>query len=187
MFVSLASYTLPALYLAFVARPQDLRKKYGHWAVVTGASSGIGKALTKKLATQGVNVIMIALDNDMLRDTHAKLQAEFSAVELRAVGVDLGRYGDGDLDYMRAIREMTDDVPVSIVFNNAGYLLMGFFERRDADAHVVNLECNSICGVRIIHHFYSRMVAEHIKGCIAITSSAACYLVRCFVHILHLF
>lgn len=177
MFISLTAYLVPTFYLSCLAQPQDLRKKYGNWAVVTGASSGIGKAITEDLAEQGVNVVMIALENDLLHESHAELQKQYGAVELRAVGVDLGHYGEGDNDYMKLIREATDDIPVSIVFNNAGYLLMGFFEKRNIDAHISNLECNSVSGVRIIHHFYSRMVTEGIKGCVVLTSSAASFLV----------
>lgn len=50
--ISLAVYLLPLVLLSFFARKQDLRKKYGDWAVVTGGSSGIGKALTKKFLEQ---------------------------------------------------------------------------------------------------------------------------------------
>lgn len=179
-FISLSLYLLPTFYLSYLARPQDLRKKYGTWAVVTGASSGIGKALTEHLAQQGVNVIMVALDNDMLLETHKELQAQYGAVELRAVGVDLGKTCEtgSEPEYMDKIRKVADDVDVSVVFSNAGYLTMGFFERREADAHVSQLECNAISGIRIIHLFYTRMIEKNIKGCICITSSAACFLVR---------
>lgn len=49
--VSLALYLIPIVLLSF-AKPQDLRRKYGEWALVTGGSSGIGKALVRKLASQ---------------------------------------------------------------------------------------------------------------------------------------
>lgn len=170
-------YLIPLLYLSFIARPQNLRKKYGAWALVTGASSGIGKALVEKLMRQGVNTILVALDDDMLQATCKHMRRRYGGVELRAVGVDLSK---SPKEYMRRIRQATDDVSISMVFSNAGYLAMGFFEQRDAQAHVANLECNAIAGVRIIHHFYKRMVDENIKGCISITSSAACFLV-CYV------
>lgn len=50
--LSLIFYLVPIVYLSVIARPQDLRKNYGDWAVVTGGSSGIGKAVARKLAAQ---------------------------------------------------------------------------------------------------------------------------------------
>lgn len=52
MFLSLSLYLVPYFFLTFFARPQNLREKYGDWAVVTGGSSGIGAALVRKLAAQ---------------------------------------------------------------------------------------------------------------------------------------
>lgn len=49
--LSLTLYFLPTMLLCLL-KPQNMRKKYGNWAVVTGGSSGIGKAITRLLASQ---------------------------------------------------------------------------------------------------------------------------------------
>lgn len=180
MFLSLAVYLLPNLYFSLVARPQNLRKKYGDWAIVTGASSGIGRAIAEKLASQAINIVLVALADKALETTHTELNRKYPGIKLRAVGADLSKDPDR---YMNDIRAATDDVRVTMVFSNAGYLLMGFFEKRHIDAHVANIECNAIAGTRIAHHFYSRMVEEGNKGCIVFTSSAACFLVRAQIFI----
>ena len=52
------SYVLPILAIAVLPVP-DLKKKYGAtWALVTGSSSGIGKSLARRLAQQGLNVVV---------------------------------------------------------------------------------------------------------------------------------
>lgn len=181
MLVSLTAYLFPNFYFSLIARPQNLRQKYGDWAIVTGASSGIGRAIAKKLASQGVNVVLVALADKALEDAHAELNQKYPGVKLRAVGADLSKDHDR---YMSDIRGATDDVRITMVFSNAGYLLMGFFEKRDIDAHVANIECNAIAGVRIAHHFYNRMIEDGNKGCIAFTSSAVCFMVRTFTAIL---
>lgn len=176
--VSLAIYLLPLAYLQFVARPQDLRAKYGDgWCVLTGGSTGIGRALARKLASQGIPIVLVALDDAFLPEAVAELARDFPDVAVRPVPVDLSAEPEV---YMKAVRDATDDVSVSMLMNNAGFLLMGFFHDRPVAAHVANAECNAMAAVRLTHHFYKRMADEHVKGCITFTSSAALFMVRFF-------
>merc|ERR1719198_2222396 len=65
--IAVFSYLVPQL-LANLRGVQNLKKRYGaDWALVTGASSGIGKALTVQLAEQGLNVVLVALDDALLQ------------------------------------------------------------------------------------------------------------------------
>lgn len=74
----------------------DLKAKYrASWALVTGGSSGIGKAITEKLAGQNINVVIVSLDDDLLKTSVTELKKRFPKVEFRAIGVDLsGSTGD---------------------------------------------------------------------------------------------
>ena len=81
--LSLLTFLLPFLVLAFVWKPQNLKEKYKcEWALVTGSSSGIGKVLTEKLCEQGLNVVMVALDDKLLDDSHKEIAAKFPAVQV---------------------------------------------------------------------------------------------------------
>lgn len=58
--------------------PQDLKKKYqAQWALVTGGSSGIGRAIVDRLALQGLNVCVVSIDDDLLKNTVKELKAAF--------------------------------------------------------------------------------------------------------------
>ncbi len=64
-FIWLLTYSIPQLYM--VLRPvPDLKKRYNA-TLVTGAGSGIGKAIAFKLASQGLNVVIVSLDDDFLK------------------------------------------------------------------------------------------------------------------------
>lgn len=72
------------------------------WAVVTGGSGGIGKAICVRLARQGINVVVAALDDKLLAETVAELRAAHPQLSIRSCPVDMGKPG-----YVDAIKEAT--------------------------------------------------------------------------------
>src|SRR5262249_51187789 len=73
----------------------DLRTRFGEWAVVTGASSGIGATFARKLAGARMNLVLVARRIDLLKELRRRLTDEHG-VEIRCVQVDLSQ--DGCLD-----------------------------------------------------------------------------------------
>jgi len=171
----LVSYLLPLLVARFHYKPQNLKKKYNaKWALVTGASSGIGRSISEKLAQQGLNIVLVALDDELLEKAFKELKSQYAAQEFRKVGCDLGK-SDAQYDYMNEITKATKDINVQIIINNAGYLKLSAFIRSPLAAQVANLECNMMSHVKITHHFMSKMVENKLKGCITFTSSQAAF------------
>ena len=68
--ITYLSYWVPKLIVSFMPT-QNLKKKYkgAKWALVTGASSGIGKSLAKELAEQGLNVVLVSLKETIFDET----------------------------------------------------------------------------------------------------------------------
>jgi len=77
---------------------------------------------------------------------------------------------------MPAIIEATKDIDIPIIFNNAGYIVTGFFDQTSLDSQLANVECNATACVKVTHHFLQKMLAKQLKGCILFTSSVSGYI-----------
>jgi len=160
----------------FLLKEQNLKTKYGaKWAVVTGASSGIGRAFSEKLANQGINIALVALKDQLLTDVHETLTKQYPNLEFRAIGVDLTQD-----TYMESIKSATQDIDVSLLFNNAGFVTIGFFSDLSLQRQLGNIECNMLSGVKLTHHFLNLMLAKKLRGAIVFTSSPAGQMVTPF-------
>ncbi|KAL3794276.1 hypothetical protein HJC23_012401 [Cyclotella cryptica] len=165
----LVLYLIPQIYM--VLRPvPDLKKRYNAtWALVTGAGSGIGRALAFKLASQGLNVVLVSLDDDHLKDTMKQLKNQFPKLEFRSVAVT---FSPG-VDYLKQIDEATKDITIQCIFNNAGFIVTGFVDQTALPKLLSNVECNATAAFAIAHLFLQRLVSNKQKGCIVFTSSVA--------------
>jgi len=167
-FLSLATYLVPTFFLKIFG-PQDLAKKYqASWALVTGGSSGIGKAIVEKLAKQGINVVIVAYPDKLLDPAMEGFRKSYSNLQFRSVPVDLSKS-----DFMKEVIKATEDVDISIVFSNAGYIKTGFFTDVSVEAQLANHNVNATAGIYIAHHFVKLMQEKRMRGCICFTSSPA--------------
>jgi len=89
------------------------KKRFGPWALVTGASSGIGKEFARQIAASGINVVLVARRESLLDEVGQGLAKDFS-VRYRNVVADLSQ--DGFLD---KLAEATNDLDIGLVVSNA--------------------------------------------------------------------
>lgn len=138
--------------------------RYGPFAVVTGASSGIGEAFARSLALRGVSLVLVARRVHRLRALARELAVETIVVEL-----DLGR--DDAID---RLQEKVGDRDVGLVCANAGFGEKGDFTSLDAATYrrMVRLNCEST--VLLAHAFVPRLIARG-RGGLIITSSTAAF------------
>ncbi len=133
-----------------------------------GGSSGIGLALTRRLAAQGLNVVVVAMPDAAMASAQAALAKDFPSSSFRFVGTKLGSG-----DYIADVAGATADIPVTLVFNNAGYMKTGFLEANEWQVHADNIGCNAVAAVALSHLFVRRIKAAGLRGCITFTSSPA--------------
>lgn len=179
-FLAVASYIIPVIYQCFFLVEQDLKKKYGaEWALVTGGSSGIGKAIAEKLAQQNINVVIVALPDKLLNDSVFELSKKYPNVKFVAIGANLGATDYNS--YLNVIKAQTKGLPIKLIFNNAGYLLPGIFNKQHLEKSLANLNCNATSHVVLTHLFANRMLELPVsdgckRGLIAFVSSSAAFL-----------
>jgi len=126
----------------------------------------------QKLAEQGLNVFIVALQDDLLKQTTEEMKKQFPEREFIDIGVSLSV----GVDYMQEIKKATEAKCVQIIFNNAGYINTGFFEQVPLEKQLANVECNATAATAITHHFLSKLISEKKSGCIVFTSSVVAYM-----------
>jgi short-subunit dehydrogenase len=172
--ISIGSYAGPAL-IQWILPTQNLKEKYqAKWALVTGGSQGIGQNIVKRLAQDGINVVVVALDNEYLHLAMDEFQVQFPNRQFRSVGVNLAQ--SQVESFMPAIIDATQDLDISLVFNNAGYMQVGMFVGQSLSASMSNFNVNATSIMPITHHFVRLMITKGIKGFVCFTSSSGIYL-----------
>ena len=141
--------------------------QFGPWAVVTGASSGIGREFAHQIADAGINVVLVARRLAVLQDLGAALARGYG-VDYRAVGVDLS-----DPGMLTPIAEATNDIDVGLLVSNAGAALPGPFLDSDLQAQRANLRLNTAAHLGLTHHFGERLARRGRGGIVLVSALGA--------------
>jgi hypothetical protein len=147
-----------------MANTQDFN---GRWALVTGASAGIGAALARELARHGAKLILTARRKDRLETLAAELAAK--GTEVRIVVADLN-----DPAAPRQIYDATEGLQVDILVNNAGLGQYGSFHLSPVEQEMSQVRVNCEAVVRLSRLFVPRMV-ERRRGWVLVVSSLAAF------------
>jgi short-subunit dehydrogenase len=118
--------------------PSDFAARYGPWALVTGASSGIGREFARQLAARGLNVVLVARREDRLRALAAELEGR--GVQARVAAIDLCYDG-----FLEQVQAATDGLEIGLLVNNAGFSMTGPLLESDPDdmLRLLNLNCRA--------------------------------------------
>ena len=150
-----------------MSTPNDFR---GRWALVTGASAGIGVAVARELAAYGAKLILTARRRDRLDALAAELAATHKT-ETRIVVADLQ-----DPAAPQQIYDATEGagIPVDILINNAGLGHYGEFYKLDPEQEYSMVRVNCEAVVRVARLFIPRMV-ERRRGWMLVVASTASF------------
>jgi short-subunit dehydrogenase len=146
----------------------DLVSKYGPWALVTGASSGIGDAFARQLAALGFHLVVAARRRTRLEQLSVELSSEHG-VEVRVVEADLATERGMD-----AVVAAAGEVELGLLVSNAGFGLKGSFLDVPLDRQQDMVRVNCLANVTLLHHV-GRMLRRRGRGGIIVTSSTAAF------------
>lgn len=137
------------------------------WAVVTGASSGLGVTFAQRIARQGVGVVLVARSAEPMHKLAKDLEANHG-VETMVLPVDLS-----DRNARQALVETITDLNLSYLVNNAGFGTLGSFAAADAERMIREQELNMVAVTDLTRAVVPGMVERGRGAIINVASTAA--------------
>ncbi len=139
------------------------------WALITGASSGIGEVFAKELAAKGSHLILTARSESKLKELAQKLMDKY-AIQTEVIVSDLAQAGAPTELYLEC---MDRGHRVDILINNAGFATHGFFESQALDRNQDQIMLNVMSLVELTHLFLPNMLDNRHGVVINVASTAA--------------
>jgi short-subunit dehydrogenase len=144
----------------------SLASKYGPWAIVAGASEGLGVAFAGALAMRGCNLLLLARREKMLQSVAANLRGQYH-IQIRTEVCDLARP-----DLPSALEGFTAGIDVGLVVYNAAYAPVGEFARRPLDDLLYAVDVNVRAPLILARTIAPKMVARGGGGIVLMSSLA---------------
>src|SRR5712671_3814440 len=143
------------------------KTQFGPWALITGASSGIGREFARQIAASGINVVLVARREALLEELGRALANEFG-VNSRTVVADLSQ-----VDFLDHLAQLTDDLDIGLVVSNAGTANPGEFLNLDRQLLHATLRLNTMAHLDITHHFGAKLAKRRRGGLILVGAMGA--------------
>lgn len=133
-------------------------KRFGPWALVTGASSGIGREFARRIALSKINVVLVARRQALLEELGTELSRDFG-VKHRVVAADLS-----DERFIEGVADATSDLDIGLVISNAGSANPGRFTDKDRAELAMTLRLSALAHANIALHFGRKLLKRGTGG-----------------------
>jgi short-subunit dehydrogenase len=145
---------------------RPLRERYGEWALITGASAGIGAEFARVLAREGMSCVLTARREERLRLLAAELEQHYR-VMTRVVVADLADPGGPE-----TLLDATADLPIGVFVNNAGLGYAGRFDKQETERLRALVHVNCVAPVVLASRLLVPM-RERGRGAMVVLGSVA--------------
>jgi 17beta-estradiol 17-dehydrogenase / very-long-chain 3-oxoacyl-CoA reductase len=171
IFISLTTW----IFNTCLRSQKHFTKSYGSWALITGATDGIGKALSYQLAENNLNLILVSRNSKKLETVKNEITSKNPHVQIKTVTIDFS--GDFTTD-LREIEILARDLDLGILINNVGitYPKAMFFDEVKEETWMKIVRVNIESTTRITKAVLGGML-ERKKGTIVNIGSGAAVVV----------
>jgi uncharacterized protein len=149
----------------------EFREKYGPWAVVTGASRGIGKHFALALAERGLNTVLVARNQELLEQTAREICVS-TGTQTRVVVADFSQPSDA----VQTIHSKTSDLDVGLCVANAGMTQFCQLHTAQEPDLLEVIDVNITSTVLLLNYFSKRLIARGQGGGLIPVSSQGIYI-----------
>ncbi len=145
----------------------DFSTKYGPWALVVGASEGLGACFAHECAARGLNVGLVARRKAALEAVGEKIREQYG-VETRQIIADAGAP-----DFIAAVRAGIAGLEIGFLIYNAAAEPGGPFLKIRLDDHLNNINVNCVAPTQMVYWLGAEMCARRRGGIVLVSSSGA--------------
>jgi len=145
---------------------ESFKSKYGKWAVVAGASEGLGKAFALALAARGLNLILIARRSSYLEKVSLEISSKYT-VETKLITLDL-QHTSQAVDIIESL-----DQDIGLFVYNAAYAPVGNFVDLASENLTQLSAVNIHTPLMLTHYLANKLIAKKRSGGIILMSSMA--------------
>ncbi len=150
-----------------MADQADFAARFGKWAIVAGASEGIGSAYAEELASRGLNLILVARRAELLQSLASRL-AEMHPVEIKTMVLDLS-----STDAAEQILHETSGLEVGLLIYNAAFSAIGPFLERSIEDHLREIQTNTFTPLKLTYLLAEPMLTRGRGGILLMSSLSA--------------
>ena len=138
------------------------------WAVVTGASSGLGRGLAARLANRGMSLVLTGRNQARLQEAADQIRRAAPRVKVETVAADLSTRSG-----VSALLDQVGDRPIEVLVNNAGFGSYGPFAESDVKREGDEVAVDVSAVVTLARAFLPGMLARGSGGILNVASAIA--------------
>jgi uncharacterized protein len=146
---------------------QAFTQTYGPWALIAGASEGLGAAFAEQLAGRGINLLLAARRAGRLAELAQQLEARWH-VQVQTCAIDLAEPGAA-----LELAQLAAGLDVGLLVYNAAFSAVGLFLERPLEDHLREVETNIRAPLALSYAFGQRLVARGRGGILLMSSLSA--------------
>jgi len=153
---------LKIVYQQFIQKPTDLKTfgaKQGSWALITGASDGIGRQFANEFGKAGFNLLLVSRTKSKLDEVAKEIEGKYADIKTQVVAIDFAKATEADYKSLESVCESLD---VSVLVNNVGtnHSFPTPFAEENAELLEAICTVNNTTAVKITRMLLPKMIAN---------------------------